>query len=109
VFVLEEPPPEAPVSQAPGGEPVLWARQQLVRLGERRGDFVAVLEGVEPGQVLVGAGAFKLRNNSPVFVDDTRPRARAPPAKPLTARTPSPWRSPTSSSGARCWRSWSTW
>jgi membrane fusion protein, multidrug efflux system len=70
VFVVEAPPPDAPPSQGPSGEPVQWARQQFVRLGQRRGDFVAVLDGVEPGQVLVSAGAFKLRNNSPVFVND---------------------------------------
>lgn len=70
VFVVEPLPADAPASQGPNGEPVLQARQQFVRLGERRGDFVAVLEGVEPGQVVVSAGAFKLRNNSPVFVND---------------------------------------
>jgi membrane fusion protein (multidrug efflux system) len=70
VFVLEELPADAPPSESPNGEPVLQARQQFVRLGERRGDFVAVLDGVKPGEVLVSAGAFKLRNNSPVFVND---------------------------------------
>lgn len=80
VFVLEEPLPDAPPSEAPNGEPVKRARQQFVRLGERRGDFVAVLEGVEPGQVLVSAGAFKLRNNSPVFVnDELAPKAELDP------------------------------
>jgi membrane fusion protein (multidrug efflux system) len=70
VFALEEPTEGTPASQGPNGEPVLVARQQFVRLGERRGDFVAVLDGVQPGQVLVSAGAFKLRNNSPVFVNN---------------------------------------
>jgi membrane fusion protein, multidrug efflux system len=70
VFVIEDPLPDALPSQAPNEEPVLRARQQFVRLGERRGDFVSVLDGVQPGQVLVSAGAFKLRNNSPVFIND---------------------------------------
>lgn len=70
VFVIEDPLPDAPPSESPNGEPVLRARQQFVRLGERRGDFVSVLDGVQPGQVLVSAGAFKLRNNSPVFVNN---------------------------------------
>jgi membrane fusion protein, multidrug efflux system len=70
VFVVEEPLPDAPPSEAPNGEPVLRARQQFVRLGERRGDFVAVLEGVRPGEVLVSAGAFKLRNNAPIYVNN---------------------------------------
>lgn len=80
VFVIEEPLPEAPAAQGPSGEPVLRARQQFVRLGERRGDFVAVLDGVTPGEVLVSAGAFKLRNNSPVFVnDELAPKAELDP------------------------------
>ncbi len=80
VFVVEALPPDAPPAQGPGGEPVMNARQQFVRLGERRGDFVAVLDGVQPGQVLVSAGAFKLRNNSPVFVDDElAPKAELEP------------------------------
>jgi membrane fusion protein, multidrug efflux system len=72
VFVVEEPPEGTPAAQAqgPNGEPVLTARQQFVKLGERRGDFVEVLDGVQAGQVLVSAGAFKLRNNSPVFVNN---------------------------------------
>jgi membrane fusion protein (multidrug efflux system) len=41
-----------------------------VRLGEARGDFVAVLEGVQPGAEVVGSGAFKLRNGVPVVVSD---------------------------------------
>lgn len=70
VFVIEDPLPDALPSESPNGEPVMRARQQFVRLGERRGDFVSVLDGVQPGQVLVSAGAFKLRNNSPVFIND---------------------------------------
>jgi membrane fusion protein (multidrug efflux system) len=70
VFVIEEPLPDALPSESPNGEPVMRARQQFVRLGERRGDFVAVLDGVKPGEVIVSAGAFKLRNNAPVFVNN---------------------------------------
>jgi membrane fusion protein (multidrug efflux system) len=47
------------------------ARQQFVRLGEARGDFIAILDGVKPGQEIVTAGAFKLRNGSPVAVNNT--------------------------------------
>lgn len=80
VFVIEEPLPDAPVSESPNGEPVKRARQQFVRLGQRRGDFVSVLDGVQPGDVLVSAGAFKLRNNSPVFVnDELAPKAELDP------------------------------
>jgi membrane fusion protein (multidrug efflux system) len=50
------------------GKPVRVARQQFVRLGEQRGDFVAVADGAKPGQEVVTAGAFKLHNGSPVAV-----------------------------------------
>lgn len=70
VFVVEDPPDGAKISPGPNGEPGRVARQQFVRLGERRGDFVAVLDGVEAGQEVVIGGAFKLRNNAPVFVNN---------------------------------------
>jgi membrane fusion protein (multidrug efflux system) len=46
------------------------ARQQFVRLGATRGDFVAIDEGVTTGQEVVTLGAFKLRNGAPVFVNN---------------------------------------
>ncbi|MGB8932256.1 MAG: efflux RND transporter periplasmic adaptor subunit, partial [Anaeromyxobacteraceae bacterium] len=52
-------------------------RQQFVRLGERRGDFVEVLSGLEEGARIVSAGAFKLRNGMAVALND----ALAPDAK----------------------------
>jgi membrane fusion protein (multidrug efflux system) len=61
VFVVEDGP-------SPGAHKV--ARQQFVRLGGARGDFVAIVDGVKPGQVLVTAGAFKLRNGSPVVINN---------------------------------------
>jgi membrane fusion protein (multidrug efflux system) len=48
----------------------LVLRQQFVRLGETRGDFVAVTEGLKAGQEVVGTGAFKLRNGMKVVVDN---------------------------------------
>ena len=46
-------------------------RQQFVRLGLKRGDFVAVTSGIEAGQTLVSTGVFKLRNGQSVVVDNT--------------------------------------
>lgn len=46
-------------------------RQQFVRLGEKRGDFIAVKSGLEAGEVIVSTGAFKLRNGQAVVVDNT--------------------------------------
>jgi len=55
---------------APGGKPGKVARQQFVRIGVSRGDFVAIDEGVTAGQEVVTLGAFKLRNGAPVFVNN---------------------------------------
>ena len=46
------------------------ARQQFVKVGPARGDFVAILDGVKSGQEVVTSGAFKLRNNSKVNVNN---------------------------------------
>jgi membrane fusion protein (multidrug efflux system) len=45
-------------------------RQQLVRLGESRGDFVAVTSGLRAGETVVTTGVFKLRNGIAVTVDN---------------------------------------
>jgi len=45
-------------------------RQQFVRLGERRGDFIAVTDGLKEGATIVSTGVFKLRTGQPVAVDN---------------------------------------
>ena len=47
------------------------ARQSFVRLGARRGDEVAVLEGLPEGAMVVTAGQIKLRNGSPLKISDS--------------------------------------
>jgi membrane fusion protein (multidrug efflux system) len=47
------------------------ARQQFVKLGEQRGDFVAITDGLPAGKEVVIAGGFKLRNGAPVVVNNT--------------------------------------
>jgi membrane fusion protein (multidrug efflux system) len=72
VFVIEDKKDEqgALVSDA-DGKPVKVARQQFVRTGRTRGDFVGIDDGVTAGQEVVSSGAFKLRNGSGVVVDNT--------------------------------------
>jgi membrane fusion protein, multidrug efflux system len=71
VFVVESAKPSADNKDALPPEPgVKQVRQQFVRLGEERGDFIAVLDGVKPGDELVSAGAFKLRNGARVIVNN---------------------------------------
>jgi membrane fusion protein, multidrug efflux system len=69
VFLVEDAPADTGAAPA-AGKPRKVARQQFVRLGGERGDFVAVVDGVQAGQAVVSAGAFKLRNGVPVTVDD---------------------------------------
>ncbi len=45
-------------------------RQQFVRLGTKRGDFVAVTGGLKEGEAVVSTGVFKLRNGQAVVVDN---------------------------------------
>jgi membrane fusion protein, multidrug efflux system len=66
VFVVDKKPPETAGAQGQ----VL--RQQFVRLGEKRGDFVAVLSGLEADEQIVSTGVFKLRNGIPVVVDNSK-------------------------------------
>ena len=46
-------------------------RQQIVRLGEKRGDLVAVTGGLEAGQQVASTGVFKLNNGQAAVVDNT--------------------------------------
>jgi len=48
--------------------PVL--RQTFVQLGEKRGDFIAVRDGLQAGETVVSTGVFRLRNGMPVTVDN---------------------------------------
>ncbi len=64
VFVVEEQKDEK------NGRVGKTVRQQFVRLGERQGDYVAVLSGLEEGQTVVSTGVFKLRNGQSVVVDN---------------------------------------
>jgi membrane fusion protein, multidrug efflux system len=71
VFVVENKKDEAGSDvKGKDGKPAKLARQQFVRVGEPRGDFVAILDGVVPGQEVVSAGGFKLRNGSGIVVNN---------------------------------------
>lgn len=64
VFVIEERQNE----QSGNTERVL--RQQFVRLGRARGDFVDVVDGLKPGETVVTTGVFKLRSGMAVVIDN---------------------------------------
>ncbi|HVJ92202.1 MAG TPA: efflux RND transporter periplasmic adaptor subunit [Labilithrix sp.] len=73
VFVVEDKKPESGgLTSTPDGKPVKTARQQFVKLGASRGDFVAIVDGIKTKQEIVVAGGFKLKNNTPVVVDNAK-------------------------------------
>jgi membrane fusion protein (multidrug efflux system) len=76
VFALEKGKDKA-------GRDATVAKQKFVRLGERRGDLVAVTDGLTPGERIVSSGAFKLRNGVTVAVNDSlAPDAKLAPTPP---------------------------
>lgn len=76
VFVLED-------ETAEDGSSRTVARQRFIRTGRARGDFVSVTQGVKPGETVVSAGAFKLRNGTPVEINnDLAPQPELAPTPP---------------------------
>jgi len=55
----------------PKGRPYRGVRQQFVKVGPARGDQIAVLSGVKPGDEVVTSGVFKLRNGAAVHINNT--------------------------------------
>lgn len=79
VFVIDEEKDEQ------SGKVRQVLRQQFVRLGTARGDFVNVIDGLKPGEKVVSSGVFKLRGGMPVAIDNTlAPDAKLAP-KPKDA------------------------
>ena len=69
IFLVEDEKDAAgAVVMGPDGKPSKVARQQFVKTGSRRGDFIAVTEGLKGGEEVVTAGGFKLRNRARVRV-----------------------------------------
>ena len=55
-------------------------RQQFVRVGEARGDFVSVTQGLKAGEQIVSTGVFKLRNGMAVTIsNDLAPKPQLNP------------------------------
>jgi len=64
VFVVEEKKNEK------NNQPSMIVRQQFIRLGEKRGDFIAVASGLKEGETIASTGVFKLRNGQSVVVNN---------------------------------------
>lgn len=62
------------------GKETQMLRQTFVRIGEARGDFVSVTQGLKAGDEVVSTGVFKLRNGTPVTVNnDLAPKPQMNP------------------------------
>ena len=62
------------------GKPVLSVVQIFVTTGDKRGDQIAILEGLKEGDIVVTSGQLKLKNGSLVAIDNTvMPQNKAMP------------------------------
>lgn len=64
VFILED-------LKDPSGATYRGVTQHFVKLGQTRGDFVAVQSGLDVGKEIATSAVFKLRNGSAVHVDNS--------------------------------------
>jgi membrane fusion protein (multidrug efflux system) len=74
VYVIESKPGKDQ------GKPKLVVRQQFIRAGQARGDFVSVESGLKAGERIASAGIFKLRNGMAVIEsNELAPKAEVAP------------------------------
>ena len=53
------------------GAPIFIVSQRFITTGEKRGDQVAVLKGIEVGDRVITSGGLKLKNESQVVIDNS--------------------------------------
>jgi membrane fusion protein (multidrug efflux system) len=70
------------VQDPKSGKTFRGVRQQFVKIEGSRGDQVAVVSGVNPGEEIVTSGVFKLRNGAPVQVNNKVQPPNNPKPKP---------------------------
>ena len=63
-------------------EQKLLAQQVFVKTGDKRGDQVAILEGIKEGDTVVTSGQLKLKNGTPLIINNNVLPANAPAPKP---------------------------
>jgi len=68
-------------ADASGNKPLV-AQQVFVTVGDTRGDQVAILKGIEPGQEVVTSGMIKLKNDTPLIIDNSVQPANSPNPTP---------------------------
>jgi membrane fusion protein (multidrug efflux system) len=66
----------------PKGNTYKGVKQQVVRIEGTKGDQVAIVSGLNPGDEVVSAGVFRLRNAAPVLVNNAIQPGNNPNPKP---------------------------
>ena len=64
------------------GQPVIEAQQVFVTTGSTRGDQVAITKGIEAGATIVTSGQLKLKNGTPLIINNKVLPANSPNPKP---------------------------
>ena len=64
------------------GKPALEAQQVFVTTGQTRGDQVAILKGIEEGATVVTSGQLKLKNGTPLIVNNKVQPSNSPNPQP---------------------------
>ncbi len=64
------------------GKPIFEAQQVFVTTGQTRGDQVSILKGLEEGMTVVTSGQLKLKNGSPLNINNTVQPTNLPDPKP---------------------------
>lgn len=78
-----EPQPKSGQAGAePGGGEQLVANQVFVETGPTRGDQISIVKGLEAGQQVVTSGQIKLKNGTPVVIDNSVQPANNPNPTP---------------------------
>lgn len=87
VFVLvPAPEPEGAEAKTPADKnraENLVAKQVFVTAGPARGDQVAIVKGLKAGDRVVTSGQIKLKNGTPVTIDNTVQPSNEPDPKPV--------------------------
>ncbi len=64
------------------GIPVMEAQQVFVTTGLTRGDQIAIVKGLEPGMTVITSGQLKLKNGTPLIINNSVLPANLPNPKP---------------------------
>jgi len=56
--------------QKSGETPALSAQQVFIKTGDKRGDQVAILDGINEGDMVVTSGQLKLKNGTPLIINN---------------------------------------